>query len=124
LTASTGGPGALKRTELASKFSAEPAGPSRKEQKRIEAEQRQARSRERKEQQQVVHQLEKEIQQLESRQAELIGELEKPETYEKPGEAQKINRELVDVQHRLAELNPEWEQAATRLAAFDATGLI
>ena len=79
---------------------------SRKDQKRLEAEQRQARSRERKAQQQIVHRLEKEIQELEARQAELVAELEKPETYEKPGRAQEINRELVDVQHRLAELNP------------------
>ena len=92
---------------------------SRKDQKRLEAEQRQARSRERKAQQQIVHRLEKEIQELEARQAEIVAELEKPETYEKPGRAQEINRELVDVQHRLAELNPEWEQEATRLAALE-----
>ncbi len=91
---------------------------SRKDQKRVQAEQRQARSRERKTQQQVVHLLEKEIQQLEARQAEMLAELEKPETYETPGRAQAINRELVDVQHRLAELNPEWEEQATRLAAL------
>jgi ATP-binding cassette subfamily F protein 3 len=92
---------------------------SKKDQKRLEAEQRQARSRERKAQQQVVHQLEKEIQELEARQAEIVAELEKAETYDKPGRAQQINRELSDVQHRLAALNPEWEQEATRLAALD-----
>jgi ATP-binding cassette subfamily F protein 3 len=92
---------------------------SRKEQKRLEAEQRQARSRERKAQQQLVHQLEKEIQQLESRQAEIVAELERPETYEKPGRAMELNRELVDIQQRLTELTPEWEQQATRLAALD-----
>ena len=57
--------------------------------------------------------------QLEARQAEIVAELESPETYEKPGRAQAINRELADVQARLAELNPEWEQAATQLAALD-----
>ncbi len=92
---------------------------SRKDQKRLEAEQRQARSRDRKAQQQVVHRLEQQIQQLEGRQAELLGQLEKQETYDKPGEAQQINRELVAVQSQLAELNPKWEQAATTLAAFD-----
>src|ERR1700756_2368354 len=63
--------------------SARPSGPAvnRKEQKRLEAEQRQARSRVRKEQQQVVHKLEKTIQDLERRQAEITAELEKPETY-------------------------------------------
>ena len=79
----------------------------RKDQKRLEAEQRQARSRERKAQQQIVHRLEKEIQELEARQAELVAELEKPETYEQPGRAQAINRELMEAQHRLAELNPD-----------------
>jgi ATP-binding cassette, subfamily F, member 3 len=92
---------------------------SRKDQKRLEAEQRQARSRERKAQQQVVHKLEKEIQALEARQAEIVKELEQQETYEKPGRAQAINRELLDLQARLAELNPEWEQQATRLAALE-----
>ena len=92
---------------------------SRQDQKRLEAEHRQARSRQRKVQQQVVHKLEKEIQTLEARQTEIIAELEKQETYDSPGRAQAINRELVDVQHRLAELNPEWEKQATRLAALD-----
>lgn len=88
---------------------------SRKDQKRLDAEQRQARSRERKAQQSRVDQLETEIRQLESRQAELIAELEKPETYEKGGAAVAINRQLLDIQERLAALNPEWEQAATLL---------
>ena len=91
----------------------------RKDQKRLEAEQRQSRSRERKAQQQVVHQLEKEIHELETRQTEIVGELEKAETYEKPGYAQAINRELSDIQRRLAEVNPRWEQEATRLAALE-----
>jgi ATP-binding cassette, subfamily F, member 3 len=90
---------------------------SRKEQKRIEAQQRQARSGERRAQQQLVHKLEKEIEELEARRIELTAELEKPETYEKNGRAQEINRELADVQHRLETLTPEWEQAAGGLAA-------
>jgi ATP-binding cassette subfamily F protein 3 len=94
------------------------AATSKKDQKRQEAEHRQARSRGRKAQQQIVHRLEKEIQQLEARQTELVAELEKQETYEQPGRAQEINRDLMDVQHRLAELNPQWEQQATRLAAL------
>jgi ATP-binding cassette subfamily F protein 3 len=92
---------------------------SKKDQKRQEAEQRQSRSRERKAQQQIVHRLEKEIQQLEASQTELVAELEKQETYDHPGRAQEINRDLMDVQHRLAELNPQWEQQATRLAALE-----
>ena len=56
---------------------------------------------------------------MEKQQAELTAELEKPETYEKPGRAMEINRELVDVQGRLAELNPEWEREATLLAGLE-----
>lgn len=99
----------------------EPASPalSRKDQKRLEAEQRQARSRERKAQQQRVHQLEKEIQELEARQTEIVAELEKPETYEKAGSAQELNRELVAIQQHLAELNPTWEEEATKLATLE-----
>ena len=89
----------------------------RKEQKRLEAQQRQARSGEKKAQQQLVHKLEKEIQELEAKQVELTAELEKPETYEKPGRAQEINRELAHVQERLAQATPEWEAAESKLAA-------
>jgi len=95
------------------------AAPSRKEQKRVEAEGRQARSKERKAQQQVVHRLEKEIQQLEARQVEIIADLERPETYDKPGAAVAANRELVGIQEELARLNPEWESAATRLSEME-----
>ena len=93
---------------------------SRKDQKRLEAEQRQARSRVRKAQQEIVQQLETEIHTLEARQQELIAELERPETYEKPGAALAVNRELLDLQARLAQLNPEWEAEATRLAGMDS----
>jgi ATP-binding cassette subfamily F protein 3 len=92
----------------------------RKEQKRAEAEQRQARSKERRGQQQIVHGLEKQIQGLEERQRQLTEELEKQETYETPGRAQQINRELVAVQDDLAQLTPRWEEEATKLAAIDA----
>jgi ATP-binding cassette subfamily F protein 3 len=90
----------------------------RKEQKRLEAIQRQSRSGEKKAQQQLVHKLEKEIQELEAKQAELTAELEKPETYEKAGRAQEINRELAHVQERLATATPEWEAAESRLATI------
>ena len=91
----------------------------RKEQKRIEAQQRQARSGHRKAEQQRVHQLEKEIQTLEARQTELTAELEKPETYEKTGRAQQINRELAEIQQQLATLTPEWEAAAGKMSAVE-----
>src|SRR5713226_8158340 len=65
-----------------------------RDQRRREAEQRQARSRDRKHQRQVVDCLEKEIHELETRQAELTAELEDPATYQRPGRAMEINRGL------------------------------
>jgi len=97
----------------------ERAGIQMREKKRHEAHQRQKRSHGRKEQQQVVHRIEKEIQELEKRQAELTAELEKPETYEKPGHAMEINRELSAIVEKLDKLNADWEPAATKLAELD-----
>jgi ATP-binding cassette subfamily F protein 3 len=92
----------------------------RKEQKRLEAEQRQARHRQRKGQQEIVDRLEKEIHELERRQTELITEVEAPETYEQAGRAADINRELAEIVARLGEITPAWEAEATRLAEIDA----
>ena len=91
-----------------------------KEQKRLEAEDRQARHRERKRHQAAVAELEKEIQQLEGRHKELAAELENPATYEKGGRAMQVNREWHDTAERLKELGRQWEQAATKLAETDA----
>jgi ATP-binding cassette subfamily F protein 3 len=88
----------------------------RKEQKRQEAQERQARSNERKTQKQLVDRLEKEIQELEIRLKALTEELESSATYEKPGRAVEVNRELMHAQERLEELNPKWEAAAEKLA--------
>jgi ATP-binding cassette subfamily F protein 3 len=93
---------------------------NRKEQKRLEAEQRQARSNERKHQQQKVHTLEKQIQALELRQQELTAELEKPEAYDHPAHAMKINRELAGIPQHLADLTAQWEAAATELNAANS----
>ncbi len=86
-----------------------------REQKRFEAEARQVRSRERRAQEQIVGHLEKEIAQLEQAQRELATELEKPETYDKPGRAVAINRDLTHITDDLARAIAEWEQAAARL---------
>jgi ATP-binding cassette, subfamily F, member 3 len=118
LTAGTSSAGPISRPAEDAKSIAQ----SKKDQKRAEAEQRQARSRDRKAQQQLVRRLEQEIQTFEARQAELIAALENPATYEKPGQAVEINRELLGIQEQLAKLTPHWEQEATRLAALEAGG--
>ena len=93
----------------------------RREQKRLEAEQRQARSRANRDQRQVVRRLEKEIAALETRQAELTAELEKPETYADSRRTVEINLEIKQVLEDLSRLTAQWETAATRLAEIELT---
>ena len=92
----------------------------RKEQKRIEAAQRQARSNKKTEIQKRIAALEKEIADLEVREGELAAELEKPEAYANGGRATHLNRELLKVTDRLPMATAEWEKANKELADFDA----
>jgi ATP-binding cassette subfamily F protein 3 len=96
----------------------EPRTIDRKEQKRLEAEQRQARTKEQRAAHQLVRNLEKEIQVLETKQVELAAELEKPESYE-GGRAMQINRELMHVVDDLAAKTAEWETAAVKLEELE-----
>jgi ATP-binding cassette subfamily F protein 3 len=92
----------------------------RKEQKRLEAAQRQARSNKKSEIQKRIAALEKEIADLEAKERDYAAELEKPETYHSGGRATQINRELVHVSDRLEAANAEWESAGAELAQFEA----
>ncbi len=92
---------------------------SRKEQRRLEAEARQARSRLKRDAQKRVKAIEDEIAALEAREKELVAELEDPATYELRGRAADINRELADLHQRLPGLHAEWETAATRLMELE-----
>jgi ATP-binding cassette subfamily F protein 3 len=96
----------------------------RKEQKRIEATQRQARSGKKSEIQKRIAALEKEIADLEEKERDYAAELEKPETYHSGGRATQINRELVHVSDRLEAANAEWEAAGEELAEFEAAQLV
>jgi len=93
---------------------------SRKDQKRFEAEQRQARSRKRQEIQKRLAVLENEISGLEAKEKELTAELEKPETYEAGGRAMQINRDLLEIHDRLPEATAEWEAAGMELEQFES----
>ena len=90
-------------------------GPKPKDQKRKEAEERQARSRERQAKEAAVAKLEADILRLETRQKELATELESPATYEKPGHAMALNRELIEVAEHLKSLGRQWEESADKL---------
>ncbi|HSH96501.1 MAG TPA: ABC-F family ATP-binding cassette domain-containing protein, partial [Roseimicrobium sp.] len=91
----------------------------RKEQKRLEAEQRQARSQGRKDAQKKVADLEKTVAALEAKQVELTAVLESPDTYNTPGAAQQANRELANVCDELKRRTAEWEAASEKLSEMD-----
>jgi ATP-binding cassette, subfamily F, member 3 len=99
-----------------------PATPTmgRKDQKRFEAEQRQARSRKRQEIQKRIAVLENEISGLEAKEKELTEELEKPESYAPGGRATQINRDLLEIHDRMPEATAEWEAAGMELEQFEA----
>jgi len=91
-----------------------------KEQKRLEAEERQQRARRRKEQQAVVAKLEAAIHALESRHAELAEVLADPDTYQDGTRARTLNLEMADVADKLEEHNRRWEAEATRLSELSS----
>lgn len=100
----------------------QPSGRAKtKEQKRLEAEARNARSRDRRVQEKLVAQMEQEVERLEKRQKELAADLEKPETYADTGRAVAINRELAHVVDDLTAATAAWEAAATKLHELNAT---
>jgi len=66
-----------------------------------------------------VGQLEKAVATLEAKQAELTAELEAPETYSTPGQAQHLNRELSSVVNLLAAATNDWEKAASKLEEME-----
>ena len=64
--------------------------------------------------------LEKRISELEKSQSELVAALEAPETYNHPGRAQQLNRELSTIVDQLQTATAEWEAAGVKLTALEA----
>jgi ATP-binding cassette subfamily F protein 3 len=92
-----------------------------KEQKRREAEERQAVSAARKKAQAHVQEIEKAIAETESRHKQIVADMEKPETYADGG-AVRLNRALMEQTDRLDKLNEDWEDANAELAALSPKG--
>jgi ATP-binding cassette subfamily F protein 3 len=89
-----------------------------KTRKRREAEARQALSKKRKSQQAVIDKSEVRISSLEKRQGEIARLLEQPETYSAGGQAQQLNRELMEINDELEQLNDRWSVAVDLLNAI------
>ena len=89
-----------------------------KARKRREAEARQALSKKRKSQQTLIDKSEARISLLEKRQLEIAGLLEQSETYSAGGQAQQLNRELMEINDELEQLNDRWSVAVDALNAI------
>jgi ATP-binding cassette subfamily F protein 3 len=87
-----------------------------KEQKRLEAESRNAIAKTRREKEKRVHELETKIAALEEQQKELAAALEDPAAYTPGGHATAINRDLSAVAHDLARLTAEWESVTAAVS--------
>jgi ATP-binding cassette subfamily F protein 3 len=95
-----------------------------KEQKRREAEERQAASAARKQAQNHVAEIEKQIAALEARHKEIVALLESPDTYAAGGDPVKLNRELIDNAEKTQRLTEEWEDATADLAALNPAPVV
>jgi ATP-binding cassette, subfamily F, member 3 len=88
-----------------------------KQQKRLEAEMRNAIGKARREKEKRMHDLETKIAALEQQQKELAAALEDPATYTSGGNAIAINRDLSALSHDLARLTAEWESVTATVHA-------
>jgi ATP-binding cassette subfamily F protein 3 len=88
-----------------------------KEQKRLEADSRNAIAKARREKEKWVHELETKIATLEEQQKELAAALEDPAAYQPGGSATAINRDLSAVAYDLTRLTAEWENATAAVSA-------
>ena len=89
-----------------------------KSSKRREAEQRQALSKKRKVKQDLIDKLEAKIAAMEKRQGEIASQLELPETYTAGGQAQQLNRELMEINNDHERYSDEWGVAVDELNAI------
>lgn len=91
-----------------------------KEQKRLEAEARNARSRARKEVEARIAKIEGELAEKETRKTDIIRLLQDPETYADGAQANALSRELEDIEGRVELLTGEWEAAAAELEGLES----
>lgn len=89
-----------------------------KEQRRAEAEARKVANKAARDAIARLKSAEEEITVMESRQRELVAELEDPESF-RNGKAFELNRELADLQERLSKVIGEWESLSAAVPADD-----
>jgi ATP-binding cassette subfamily F protein 3 len=123
LTASSAGSGLTNGRPAASGPAVSSSKPvittSSKERRQQAAEARKAMTFQKKH----VTTLEARIASLEAKQVQLTAEMEKPETYTKPGRSQELQQQLRTVGHDLHKASTDWEAAATKLAELEAASV-
>jgi ATP-binding cassette, subfamily F, member 3 len=91
-----------------------------KDQKRVEAEVRQMRSKAKKENEDKLAAVESEIAALEKKQSALSDELSAPATYATPQRATEINQELGKIRRQLEAQFTEWDELSAKLEKLSA----
>ena len=95
--------------------------PSRtKEQKRLEAQERQARSKQKRDLEQRIAQLEGQIAEKEKRGAEVLAILQNPDTWSDASKAMTMQKEHDELDAALQKLTAEWEQKLSVMETFSA----
>ncbi|MCB0277539.1 MAG: ABC transporter, partial [Calditrichaeota bacterium] len=95
--------------ETSGEDGSEKGGKKSKEQKRQEAEARQAISKQRKELQNKIDKAEREIESMEARKGEIEALLANPETYNDGSRSGELQREYIDLTARLERVMARWE---------------
>ncbi len=112
--------GMLEEESRLVKESANHEAESRKDQKRLEAEQRQKRYKATKDLLKKIEVLEKRISELEAQEKKLEKDLTLPETYTNPEMARIKNQEFQDSKKELERILAEWEKASNELAKVES----
>jgi ATP-binding cassette subfamily F protein 3 len=95
--------------------------PSRtKEQKRLEAQERQARAKQKRDLEQRIAQLEGQIAEKEKRGAEVLAILQNPDTWSDASKAMTLQKEHAELEAALQKLTAEWEQKLSVMETLSA----
>ncbi len=92
---------------------------SRKDLKRLEAEERQKKHRLTKDLRKNISEMEKLINNFEIKEKELESQLADPATYNDPGNARELNQKFIEVKDDLAESMKKWETLSKQLAEIE-----
>ncbi|SKB07428.1 ATP-binding cassette, subfamily F, member 3 [Prosthecobacter debontii] len=94
--------------------------PKSKEQKRLEAEARNARAKGRKDLEKTVTRIEEELAALDTRKLELVALLQDGATYADAAKFKALTKELEEIEPRISTKTTQWEKAAEELEALIA----